>query len=545
MKNRILVYFVILFLCQSSEGVLAQGTFSGGLQVNAKYFQRDTLRSAAGTPQYDNQLTGGEAWLNLNYNISGFDFAVRFDMFQNSNLPDPQNSYTGQGLGYWHIKKQVNKLGITVGHFYDQIGSGAIMRSYESRPLAIDNSLVGLRLTYDLNEDWQLKAFAGRLRDPFGGKGVITGAYRPIIKGFNADGFLQLGMVSLAPGLGIVNRTIDDESMDLLVSELETYPLDYIFTPKYNAYAGSFYNTLTAGDFSLYTEVALKSREAVRLPEGQSVQDSTGNTYTIQYFDRIGSMLYATASYSRKGFGLSLQAKRTENFGYRVSPNLSNVQSLINFLPPMTRENSKRLTTRYNAATQDLGELAFQAELLFKIGKTNTVLNFSNITDLDNNQLYREALLEAKYRNRKWSFLGGLQFQQYNQLVYEGKGNTNLMSFVPYMEYSRKFKDRKKSFRMEAQYQYTEDDFGQWLFVLAELNLAPHWSFSASDMWNVVPKKTADKLHYPTVSVTYARKANRFMLSYVKQVEGIVCTGGICRFEPAFSGVQFTVDSTF
>ncbi|MEM9822759.1 MAG: DUF6029 family protein [Bacteroidota bacterium] len=43
----------------------------------------------------------------------------------------------------------------------------------------------------------------------------------------------------------------------------------------------------------------------------------------------------------------------------------------------------------------------------------------------------------------------------------------------------------------------------------------------------------------------YTNGANRFSLSYIKQVEGIVCAGGICRLEPAFSGVRATVSSTF
>jgi len=133
--------FLLILLASS---LYAQGIFSGSLQANGNYFQRDTTIGAANTPQYDHLKTGGEAWLNLNYNISGFDFGLRFDMYQNSNLPNPQDAYSGQGIGYWQIRKQVDKLGITVGHYYDQIGSGNIFRAYEERFLAIDNSMLGL-----------------------------------------------------------------------------------------------------------------------------------------------------------------------------------------------------------------------------------------------------------------------------------------------------------------------------------------------------------------------------------------------------------------
>lgn len=98
-------------------------------------------------------------------------------------------------------------------------------------------------------------------------------------------------------------------------------------------------------------------------------------------------------------------------------------------------------------------------------------------------------------------------------------------------------------------------DYGNWLFALAEFSIAPHWSFTVSDMFNASPGKNTppvdqpvedkEDIHFPRFDIYYTNKTNRFSLSYVKQVEGIVCTGGICRLEPAFSGVKMTVNSSF
>jgi hypothetical protein len=96
-------------------------------------------------------------------------------------------------------------------------------------------------------------------------------------------------------------------------------------------------------------------------------------------------------------------------------------------------------------------------------------------------------------------------------------------------------------------------DYGNWLFALTEFTLAPHWAVTLSDMFNIDPGKLSptdangnkDKIHYPRIDVYYTHHANRFSVSYVKQVEGIVCSGGICRLEPAFSGVKMSVNSTF
>jgi hypothetical protein len=52
-------------------------------------------------------------------------------------------------------------------------------------------------------------------------------------------------------------------------------------------------------------------------------------------------------------------------------------------------------------------------------------------------------------------------------------------------------------------------------------------------------------LHYPTVFMGYTEKNTVFTLAYLKQQQGVNCSGGICREEPAFSGIRFTVSSNF
>jgi hypothetical protein len=107
---------------------------------------------------------------------------------------------------------------------------------------------------------------------------------------------------------------------------------------------------------------------------------------------------------------------------------------------------------------------------------------------------------------------------------------------------------------VEAQYLMTDDEFGSWAFLLAEVGLAPHWLIYVSDMYKVPhadkeqfsdDQRKYDGLHYPTVGIVYTHRANRFSLAYVKQVEGINCAGGICRYEPTFHGVRLQLSSSF
>jgi len=558
-----LFYTLVCAFCTlgslSAQDNNSGGKISGSLQLNANFFMRDSLIGAANTPQYDRQLYGGESWLNLAYSNWGFDVGLRFDLFNNSNLLNPTGSYSGEGIGRWFIHKKIDKLGISGGYLYDQIGSGIIFRAFEERPLLIDNALYGLRLSYDLHPDWKIKAFTGRQKQQFS-------TYNATIRGLSLDGFIaskdSTSSFSLAPGIGAVGRTLDDESMNSLVAILNTYPQDDAFTPKYNAFAFSAFNTLTAGPFTWYVEGAYKTPDNMNDPFGVIIRDGepvTGDKFIF----KKGTVLYSSFSYADKGWGVSLEGKRTENFSFRTRPQEQLNRGLVNFLPPMARVNTYRLNARYNAATQELGELAVQADIRYAPNRKLAFnFNTSNITDLNDVLLYREFYFDVTFKkDRVWTLTTGVQHQNYNQERFEFKpGVPNVQTITPFADFLYKF-DRKTSIRVETQYMHTgmdeaagyKQDYGDWLFGLVELNMAPRWSLVVSDMYNAGPGKNSPtdengkklKLHYPRFDVFYNMKSNRLSLSYVKQVEGVVCTGGICRLEPAFSGVRFSVSSTF
>jgi hypothetical protein len=511
---------------------------SGSLQANGNFYLRDSAIGAANIPQYDRQLVGADAWLNLNYSRSGFDIGVRFDFFQNSQLLNPKSSYSASGVGRWYVKKRIDKLNIYAGYVYDQIGSGIIFRAYEERPLAIDNALLGLNLTYDLTENWKIKAFTGRQKQQFD-------LYKSNVSGFNTEGYISVGKVSLAPGVGIVHRNLDDETVNQVVSSLATYSKADSIGATYNTYATTLYNTLTAGKWTWYMEAAYKTPEVMFDPNAAKF-NRNGTVSEGKLINRSGSIIYSNLSFVTEGFGITFEGKRTEGFTFRTTPLASLNRGTLNFLPPMSRQNTYRLTSRYVPATQELGEQAFQVDVKYAPKENvNIDVNVSNISNLKNDLLYREIYVSLLFKKENSQLTLGMQHQTYNQQIYEVKPNVpNVQTITPFVEYIRSFSDTK-SLKIEAQYMNNKQDYGSWIFGLAEYSVAPKWVFTVSDMFNFDPKKTKEALHYPTVAVVYAVDANRFSLAYVKQVEGVVCTGGICRLEPAFSGVRLSVNSNF
>lgn len=245
---------ILVLTASASLGVLhssAQSNaprISGNVQSNANFFIADPKIGATGTPQYDNQKFGAESRLALNYSNWGFDIGLRFDLFNNSNLLNPTGSFTGEGIGRWYIHKSIYGFDISAGYLYDQIGSGILFRAYEERALMIDNALYGVQAGYRFNEDWKVKVFTGRQKRQFN-------TYGAVIRGGVIEGYIRPDSTknfSIAPGFGAVARTADRETISRVVGEMRRYQRrDSI---RYNTYAFTLFNTLTAGRFTWFAE---------------------------------------------------------------------------------------------------------------------------------------------------------------------------------------------------------------------------------------------------------------------------------------------------
>jgi len=270
--------FVILGICSLGLNLYSQqnnnedkGQFTGNLFLNyQKYIRDDSI--GANTKVYKENSASLDAWLFMNYRIKGFEFTLRYDGFFNSPLLNPQGSNTFHGIGYWQAHKKVDKLDITLGSFYDQLGSGILFRAYEQRQIGIDYAIQGARLQYDFLPNLRVKAFVGNqkgyLENRFG--------YSPqVIAGSNADYTLDLGKNgnsgTLNMGASFMNRTLDRASMDPIVAEINSYDVKDKFEPMYNVYGYNGYFTYTLGNFVLNAEYNKKSKEAIRLTDANFI----------------------------------------------------------------------------------------------------------------------------------------------------------------------------------------------------------------------------------------------------------------------------------
>lgn len=505
------------------------GHLSGDIMINGNFFQRDPSIGASDNPLYDNLLSGTESWMSLRYQYGTFSAFLRVDAFANSNLRNPLVGMTGFGIGAFSLSKEFNKLSVTAGYVYDQIGTGIIFRAYEDRGLLIDNAVIGMHLKYQLTPDISVKAFGGQQKN-------ALDRFMPIIKGAAMDGNFNIkDKVFLAPGIGVVNRTLDQGSMDNIINAINALPLEERFVPQYNTYAFTAFNNLSIGNISWDIEAAYKTEEAI-------------NDYDGKLMNKEGTVIFSSINYARRGISLNVMGKRTHNFVLRTSPSETSPNAgMINWQPIMAQIRPQRLISRYVPASQDLSEQSFSANMDFmpKDGY-NFNLSYTHINTVEGLKLYREALFETNIRSLpKTNIDIGLHYMHYNQDYYQFKpGVPMLIAFTPYTEITQRLTNLY-SLKFQAQYMDTKQDFGSWLFGSLEFSMASRFAIAVSDMWNIKPVMSSEKKHYYNVFASYINGAHRFSVAWVKQVEGINCTGGVCRYEPAFNGLKINVVSSF
>lgn len=536
-----------------------KGVLSGNFMSNTQFYVRDSIIGAT-TEVYNKYKSSTDAWLFLNYNIKGYSFSLRYDMYNNSPLLNPQTVYNKQGVGFWQASKDIGNLNLTVGYFYDQFASGMIFRAYEERLLGLDYAIQGLRAKYTLG-NLTVKGFAGQQKGNY--PNDKFGVFPEAIKGLNAEynGALCKSLF-ISGGMSAVNRTLSQENMNKVVDEINGQALSTRFIPKYNTNAFNGYARLSYKALTLYNEYNYKTKEAIQN------QDATA------LINRDGSIIFSTLGYSKSGLGkkkkfslgANLQYKRVENFVFRTSPYEQLNNGLIGYNPSITRQNTYRLLARYNAVTQFLGEESMQGELIISPKRGTTItMNVSNVNSLKENgdtsgnalHLFSEYYFEVQHKiNKSTKIKFGLQSIFYDQSRFEQKVRDStykdVETFTPFLEVVYKL-NKKASLRFESQYLKTDADLGSFANAVIELNYAPHWSFSVGDMVNTEPHRSSfsqgvvsDKIiHYYSSFIGYTSGPTVVSLAYIKQVQGVNCTGGICRVEPAFSGVRFSLSTSF
>lgn len=521
----------------STEENNNKGYLKGSFETNTTWYHEDEKTNASVPDSH----WGSNNYLKLDYYKGKFSAGIQMEAYEPAIVGYP-SELDGFAFSNYYAAWQDDDFSITAGSFYDQFGSGLLFRTWEDRALGLNNALIGARFTYHYKDIVHFKAMWGMPR--FGMEWSKTQ-----VKG--AD--VSFAVSSLA-GWNNVYLALEGSAMD----RYEAISVDLEESGgKPNTFGWSGRLNLETGGFFLKGEYVDSGDKYYNNPYITSATDP-------MYLTKHGNAQLIETGYNGHGLGLNLTARRIEWMDSKILRDNSSTSNMLNYVPAMCTQYTYLLTTLhpYSSRTGDLmgnfvnsGEIGGQLDVFYHIkrgtalgGKRGMKLhaNFSTYytiaeegTAKAGNLLYRDLSIDVeKQWTRAFKMTLLWSMQEYNPSY--GANRSTYLSNIFVADLLYKFTS-KISARLELQYLTTHEDQKDWMAALLELNFAPNWSVYGSDMVN----HGQTGIHYYNVGVSYAKSRVRLSLAYGRYKAGYICSGGVCRAIPAYTGANFTITTSF
>lgn len=565
--KKLLISTAILTGSLAAFGQVSPGNFTGNIESTFQYLNEDSIIGAT-QPAQKGLLN---SYMNVFYTQGNFRAGMRFESY----LPRIQgypSTFDGTGLGMRYVGYANDFVDVTVGSIYEQFGSGLALRAYEDRALGYDNMLDGMRLILRPYKGITIKGVYGYQRYAFlEGRIVHSDG---IVRGFDGEMHLNETFKKLTDkklditlGGSFVSKYQQDDNEDLILPE------------NVGTYGGRA--KLRYGKFTLDGEYMYK---------GQDPSQDNGYNYNP------GHAAVFNFGYTQKGLGILLSAKSVDNMSYRSDRTKQLQNVLINYLPSLNKTHTYNLVASlYPYATQPVGEIAYQAEVMYTLKKgsklggkygTSINANFSTayrpmrhtagIDPLDSTGVtYTSGLFDMSdslyWRDinfnitKKFSKNFNMILSYYNIVLNNDVATVTkeegfIKSNIVVVELGYKFKNHQ-SIRAEFQtlfvnrrdslgnetgsFSGTPVDKGDWATVVLEYTISSNLFVSVMDQYNFGNPDSHHRAHHPYFSVGYIHDATRLTVSYGRQRAGLFCVGGVCRPVPASNGLTISFTQSF
>lgn len=549
----------------SAQIKAGEGQVSIALESNNSYYAPDKKLEDIGLVVPEKRVRGdfgSNDYLKVDYNIGRFSAGVQvdgylpamygYDFYDYSQRDSKLNMFLTK-----YVQWEDANWGVRLGDIYDQFGNGLIFRAYEDRALAFNNSLAGARAYYNFNNMVNVKVLAGmpRLYD-MRSKTAIWGADLSLSISDMAGWYD--GMASIEASY--VGRN-QDVAPEYLLKGVDCNVLNMVSGRVNFEYAG----------FSLRGEYAQKLNDDIYNPMYNAAK---GNAVTLDLGYSVGRFS-ASASFRR-------QENMTTFIEYR--PMGIGGGNTMTYLPLLTRQHTyslANLNPYRGSSVHTGGEVGGQIDLYYSLrnpkarGKYwNFHINYSMFNTIDHKNPMTGLDMEGRNVwidfnfdvERQWNkqlkttFL--YSFQRWDEEInhYDAAHSHYCRSHIFVGDVTYKI-NKKHSMRFELQYLASNDYEGDWVAATIEYNLAPKFSFYVSDMWNCEKMQDGaygnyfmnintyeyqhELLHYYQVGASFTHNSLRAQLSYGRNRAGYVCSGGVCRFQPAYTGVNLALTLSF
>ncbi len=503
-----------------------KGYLTGSFESNDNLYVKDQGNDF--TPDPDR--FGSNNYLKLDYYRGNFSMGMQLEAYMPAVIgyPDELSRFALSNL---YANWRDDNFQITAGTFYEQFGSGLLFRSWEDRLLGVNNALMGARFAYNWEDKIAFKAIWGMPR--LGMEFTDTQ-----VRGADLS-------ISLANLVGL-----NDMVLSLEGSVLNKYQVISITAEE----AGGKPNSLGwSGRLNFDYEGFFLKGEYVDLGEKLvNLQKKRGNAQLIE------------AGYNGNGLGVTVTGRRLEWMGQKILLTSNSTANLISYVPAMSTQYTYMLTTLhpYNPQLGDdtydfnSGEIGGQIDAFYNFRRGTAIggkrgmkihANFSTYYTLAKegtakagNLLFRDLSVDIE---RQWTkkFKMVLQYSmQERNIGNYGKYKSTAVSNIFVADLLHKWTNQFST-RLELQYLTTKEDEKDWMAALLEVSFAPHWSVWASDMYN----HGETKKHYYNVGVSFTKGRTRVAAGYGRYKDGDICSGGVCRTIPKYTGANFSVTTSF
>jgi thiol-disulfide isomerase/thioredoxin len=438
-----------------------------------------------------------ENWLDADFNRGAF----RCGILLNAQQPAEEGGRRNE-MRHRFVEYRTDDYELRAGHFYGMFGRGLLFAAYENRTIRVDSALDGL-LVRGGRGPWRAAAFSG------------TPSHLDLdVRGL--DGSVQ---VHDRLRLGVTGLTWQAPDTPVRDGALLR---DYALSGRLEA-------THRAGD--LYVEYGGKRRWA-QAPGGG-------------YRETWGHALYAGATVLAGPLGLSLEVMDYDDFTILDE---ADGRTPLNNPPSLTREHLYTLLNRHPYLRDADDERGLQGELTWA-GPCgwSAVANAALVERQDARQSYREYYGHVeRSRIGDFRFRGGADWREVfdKQLLRDQEYVTAVGELTWYA-------DERRSWTLKFEHQHVTDlgtahggngEYDQQ-FTTLEYASAPNWTVAAILETNNKFETQRDFLEeagpFPAAQVSYVTSDGAmFTLWAGKRLGGYLCAGGVCKFEPAFEGVE-------
>lgn len=532
------------------------GYFFGGLESNSQWLVPDENTDF----EAPEDRFRANNYLQLNYSLGKFTAGLQYESYLPSVLLGYSPTWENKnGVGTYYLNYKNETLDVTGGYFYEQFGSGLILRTWEDRQLGINNAIKGLRVKFTPTENLGLTGIYGQIRNGFD---VSEGVMQGLDANADLSGLLNFDAVDLKLGASYVGRYQSNGSNDSIPANINAYSarLDFV--------ANNFYGGIEA------------------ITKDPDVLINEGEVTSPQLFD--GTALQVNLGYAQKGLGINTTFRRLENFSFYADRyaegNVYNEQ-IVNYVPALTKQHDYLLSNIYVYSAQPrllfddteerAGEVGGQADVYYSfpkesaLGKIGTKIaanasywagleaTFNEVDQTYDQKFigkgpryFRDLNIEVKNRwSSKWSSVATYQDVIIDKGASEGGPlgvQGDIRAHIGVLEGTRRF-ENGKALRIELQHLFIDKgrkniDRGNWAAGVLEYNFNSAFTLYAADAWNY---EGEGKIHYYSFGGSYSKGPARFAMNYGRQRGGLICVGGVCRYVPENTGLTANLVVTF